>query len=62
MEAPVRIEPARLADYLDVMSKAVFQSGVSWNVVEKKWPGIKAALADFDPERWPTSPRSISIG
>jgi 3-methyladenine DNA glycosylase Tag len=50
MEAPARIEPAKLADYLDVMSKAVFQSGISWNVVEKRWPGIKAALADFDPE------------
>lgn len=48
MEAPKRIKPARLGDYLEVMSKAVFQSGISWKVVESKWPGIRAALRDFD--------------
>ena len=49
MEAPDRIEPQRLGDYLEVMSKAEFQTGISWKVVENKWPGIKEALRDFDP-------------
>ena len=49
MEAPDRIEPQRLGDYLEVMSKAAFQTGISWKVVENKWPGIKEALRDFDP-------------
>ncbi len=49
MKAPVRIEPQRLGDYLEVMSKAAFQTGISWKVVENKWPGIKEALRDFDP-------------
>jgi 3-methyladenine DNA glycosylase Tag len=50
MEAPKKIVPTRLADYLEVMSKAVFQAEISWAVVEKKWPGTKAALAELDPE------------
>lgn len=49
MEAPAKIQPATLADYLEVMSRAVFQSGISWAVVARKWPGTKAALANFDP-------------
>ena len=49
MQAPTQIEPARLADYLDVLTRAVFQSGMSWRVVEAKWSGFRAAFADFDP-------------
>ncbi len=30
------------------MSKAVFQSGISWRVVESKWTGIKEAFKGFD--------------
>lgn len=45
---PEKIEPASLDDYLEVMSKAVFQSGMSWRVVEAKWPGIRDAFYDFD--------------
>jgi DNA-3-methyladenine glycosylase I len=49
MQAPTQIEPAGLADYLDVITRAVFQSGMSWRVVEAKWPGFRAAFAGFDP-------------
>ena len=38
----------RLDDYLDVMSKAVFQSGKSWKVEESKWHDIREAFYDFD--------------
>jgi 3-methyladenine DNA glycosylase Tag len=51
MEAPKQVKPKRLNDYLEVMSKSVFQSGMSWKVVEAKWPGFKAAFFDFDPVR-----------
>ena len=51
MEGPKQIKPKRLNDYLEVMTKAVFQSGISWKVVESKWPGFKEAMFDFDPER-----------
>jgi 3-methyladenine DNA glycosylase Tag len=47
-QAPPQIKPARLGDYLEVMSKAVFQTGISWKVVENKWPGIREALYSFD--------------
>ncbi|MDX1613736.1 MAG: DNA-3-methyladenine glycosylase I [Candidatus Promineifilaceae bacterium] len=30
------------------MSKAIFQSGMSWKVVENKWAGIQVAFYDFD--------------
>lgn len=49
MEAPKKIEPGSLADYLEVMSKAVFQTGISWKVVEAKWPGIREAFRGFEP-------------
>ena len=51
MEAPKKIKPKRLNDYLEVLSKAAFQAGISWRVIEAKWPGFKEAFFDFDPER-----------
>ena len=48
--APPQIKPKRLGDYLEVMSKAVFQSGMSWRVVNNKWDGIRDAFRDFDAE------------
>lgn len=48
MEAPERIESPVAADYLEVMTKSVFQSGISWKVVESKWPGIREAFRGFD--------------
>jgi 3-methyladenine DNA glycosylase Tag len=49
--APDQIESPSLADYLAVITKAVFQSGMSWRVVEAKWDGFREAFADFDPEQ-----------
>jgi DNA-3-methyladenine glycosylase I len=45
---PERIKPTSLDDYLEVMSKAVFQSGMSWRVVEAKWTSTREAFYDFD--------------
>jgi 3-methyladenine DNA glycosylase Tag len=50
MTPPEQITPTRLGDYLDVMSKAVFQSGISWKVVAAKWPGTREVFRDFDPQ------------
>lgn len=49
--APEQIEPRSLGDYLDVMSKAVFQSGISWKVVEAKWSSTREAFNEFDVEK-----------
>ncbi|MDP6452009.1 MAG: DNA-3-methyladenine glycosylase I [SAR202 cluster bacterium] len=48
MQAPTQIEVNTLGDYLEVMSKAVFQTGISWKVVESKWPQLREAMRNFD--------------
>ena len=50
-EAPSQIEPQSLDDYLEVMTKAVFQSGMSWKVVNNKWPGFQAGFHEFNVAR-----------
>lgn len=49
MEGPAQIHPKGLADYLEVISKSVFQTGISWRVVEAKWSGTREAFRGFDP-------------
>jgi DNA-3-methyladenine glycosylase I len=51
MQAPAQIAPQSLDDYLEVMSKSVFQSGISRKVVESKWPGLRQAFHRFDARR-----------
>ena len=48
MQAPDKIDPRSPGDYLEIMSKVVFQSGMSYKVVESKWPGIREAFHGFD--------------
>jgi 3-methyladenine DNA glycosylase Tag len=50
-QAPEQIKPKSLADYLEVMTKAVFQSGISWSVIESKWDGFQKAFERFDPKK-----------
>ena len=45
---PPKIVPKSLNDYLEIMSKSVFQSGMSWKVIESKWPETKEAFQGFD--------------
>ena len=49
--APEQVDAKRLGDYLEVMTKAAFQSGMSWDVVNAKWPGFQEAFDGFDAER-----------
>jgi 3-methyladenine DNA glycosylase Tag len=37
--------------FLAGMAKAVFSSGFSWQVIEKKWPGFEIAFERFEPKR-----------
>lgn len=43
--------PKELSGYLDAMARVMFQTGISWRVVEAKWPGIREAYHGFDPAR-----------
>jgi 3-methyladenine DNA glycosylase Tag len=49
--APKKIRPRGLSDYFEVLTKAVFQAGMSWRVVEAKWDGFRKAFLGFDPEK-----------
>ena len=49
MTIPRRIDPESLADYLAVMSRAIFQAGIRWATVEEKWPAYERLFAGFDP-------------
>ena len=44
---PPQFTAKTLDDYLEHMSKPVFQAGISWRVVEAKWPTIKTAFHRF---------------
>ncbi len=48
MQVPTKVQPTDLSDYLETMGKSMFQSGISWRVVESKWPGMREALQGFD--------------
>jgi len=49
--APPQYTAKTLDDYLEHMSKPVFQAGISWRVVDAKWPTIRAAFRGFKTER-----------
>lgn len=51
MQAPEQIDPSGLDDHLEIISKAVFQSGMSWDVVKNKWPGMTEALGGWHADR-----------
>lgn len=48
MKEPEKILIKSEADYLRVMTRAVFQSGFNWKVIENKWPGFEDAFNNFD--------------
>lgn len=50
MKEPNQIRLQRLADYLEVLTRAVFQAGMNWRVIEAKWPGFVEAIHRFDPD------------
>src|SRR4051812_38381213 len=46
--APTQITPTSPGDYLEVITKAAFQAGISWSVIEAKWDGIRTCFHGFD--------------
>jgi 3-methyladenine DNA glycosylase Tag len=47
-EIPPRQRPSDDNGYLDQMTKAIFQAGFSWRVVNDKWPNFQNAFDGFD--------------
>ena len=48
---PERLLKPALSDYLEVMTRAVFQAGVSWAMIASKWDAFRAAFCEFDVAR-----------
>jgi 3-methyladenine DNA glycosylase Tag len=48
---PPQYTPKSIDDYLEHLSKGVFQAGLSWHVVDAKWPTIRKAFHGFKVER-----------
>ena len=48
---PERIDPKNPGDYLEVMSRAVFQAGLSWAAIGKHWNEYREAFDGFDAAR-----------
>src|SRR5690349_750363 len=46
---PEVIQPASSGDYFEVMTRAVFQAGVSWKQIATHWDAYREAFAGFDP-------------
>jgi 3-methyladenine DNA glycosylase Tag len=42
--------PACAADYFRIMSRAIFQAGLSWKLIESKWPAYERLFEGFDPD------------
>lgn len=49
MPSPRMLHPNVPADYLNIISRAVFSAGLSWAFVDGKWDGFEAAFEGFDP-------------
>ena len=47
-QIPPRRTPDSDNEYLEEMTRAVFQSGFSWQVIRDKWEGFRTAFAGFD--------------
>ena len=50
-EIPPREKPQNDNGYLEIMTKAIFQSGFSWAVIRNKWSNFQKAFECFDVDR-----------
>lgn len=46
-----RIASPTLSDYLAVLSRAVFQAGLSWAAIDRQWDALREAFGGFDPRK-----------
>lgn len=50
-KSPEELETVPEDRWLSEMARHIFQTGLSWGTVDKKWPGIEAAFQGFDVAR-----------
>jgi hypothetical protein len=51
MTTPRMRRPKEGADYLNIISRAVFSAGLSWASIDAKWDAFEEAFCGFDPAR-----------
>jgi 3-methyladenine DNA glycosylase Tag len=51
MAVPEILSDPSPADYLGLMSRAIFQAGMSWKLIESKWDAYLRLFEGFDPVR-----------
>ncbi len=61
---PSRRKPKDDKGYFELLSKAVFNAGFSYQVVRNKWEGIKEIFQEFEPEilsNWTIDEISVAL-
>jgi len=51
MDIPEQIDVEGLEDYLEILTKAIFQAGLSWKSIDAKWAAFREVFAEFDPKK-----------
>lgn len=44
-------KPKNESEYFERMTKALFNAGLTWTVVEKKWPNFRKGFSEFSPTK-----------
>jgi hypothetical protein len=45
---PRRVEEPTLDDHLEILTRAVFQAGLSWAIIEARWKAFRGEFSSFD--------------
>ena len=48
---PDTVESAALDDYLEIMTRAVFQAGLNWQMIAERWDAFERAFEHFGAQR-----------
>ena len=62
---PPRKKPTNDKGYFEILSKAVFNAGFSYQVVNSKWKGIKEVFDEFEPKilsKWTVDEVASALG
>ena len=51
LEVPPKVTPEGDSSYLEELTKAIFRSGFSWQVVRKKWDNFRTSFDGFELEK-----------
>jgi hypothetical protein len=50
-DVPRVVDGATLNDHLEIITRAIFQAGLSWAIIAARWPAFLVAFEQFDVKR-----------